>query len=890
MGNCLKVIYVNQKSDTLSKHNVSSDKIHALCTRWKKLRNPEKMTPNEFQKAIVQNDDVKINYSKYYDLGEEIEAIDLLTNLLILSNGKLDDRLKTLFHLYCFEEQSSMSQAEFVVCMERSMRALCEIGSIQQPQIDRSFLESFAQEKCKGDVIDVKTFQESIISECNKFAEIFQESYRYLRTVSTIIVENPFPVISYLQKGSLFLGKYEIVDVPEVIENISSIYKQKYKHALLHVKPMLNDSDEYTFELIYVTAIQGDKNFRQNYFREIVLKNKVSSEAITEFGELPGGLLYKRISVIEIEKMTLKDYFKRFKPEPLYSRWMKPCLSEKEVINLGLNLLKELEKLHNIGVIHSNINPTSVYLIEGKIEKLGFLDLELAIWDPLTILGSDSPYFQQLPEDKYDTTFRDEDFLSPEHKELAEEYRKTSRIPRQNIAQEGDLYSIGSILYLAITGEPPYDFASKTQHASNPKEVLSKWEPPSSLKDFVISNRMCTFLMKILALSPNHRFSNIAAAREELLNIKSLLDSIPQELMQSLEHLPANPEIFDPSHTCDLRGSDISDFALDYLFKFVYDSKIPNLQLFSGYLPLHALKTQQISILDLHEQELFSEDLRILALFLEKNNSLTAINLSGNPVSSRHDKTKTDSSIELTLNSFIEALTKHNKLVEFRMEKVRLGPELIEKLCKALARNKNLEIIQLGDTDMQDEGARELCSVCKELEKLTVLSIEKNGLSNQAAFYLADLIKTNHHIVEIDVAFNKIGNQGAVALSEALVKNFTIEKMRVDHNTQIEHEENKAIGQNVEFNTHFTKIKLKYEKFKEYGYNLTAESIKSWVTNHKYAVEKLKAKLNAPADEIDEKLKEILLDSQGNLNLKPIPMKYTYNPGEGTVHFESKFK
>ena len=54
-------------------------------------------------------------------------------------------------------------------------------------------------------------------------------------------------------------------------------------------------------------------------------------------------------------------------------------MSERQVISLGLNLLNELEKLHKIGVIHSNINPTSVYLLEGNIEKLAFLDLELAI-------------------------------------------------------------------------------------------------------------------------------------------------------------------------------------------------------------------------------------------------------------------------------------------------------------------------------------------------------------------------------------------------------------------------------------------------------------------------------------------------------------------------------
>jgi len=70
------------------------------------------------------------------------------------------------------------------------------------------------------------------------------------------------------------------------------------------------------------------------------------------------------------------------------------CMTELDAISLGLKLLDELEILHNMKVIHSAINPSSVYLRGGDIAHPAFLDLELAIWDPKTILEYESEYFK----------------------------------------------------------------------------------------------------------------------------------------------------------------------------------------------------------------------------------------------------------------------------------------------------------------------------------------------------------------------------------------------------------------------------------------------------------------------------------------------------------------
>ena len=357
--------------------------------------------------------------------------------------------------------------------------------------------------------------------------------------------------------------------------------------------------------------------------------------------------------------------------------------------------------------------------------------------------------------------------------------------------------------------------------------------------------------------------------------------------MQCLGHIPAPAEFFNPDYTCDLRSHEMNDFALEYLIKFVFDSQIPSIRVFGGCLPLYALKHNEIPILDLSNQKLYSEELRILTLFLEKNSSLRVINLSNNPLNARHDSKKPGHSIDFSMKRFIEALHKHTNLKEFRIANVGLGPQLSESLCKALIKNSNLEIIDLGSCHIEAYGAKELCGICKNLKNLNTLLINGNNLNNEGAGYIAELIKKNHNIIELDISSNNIGNQGAVLIGDSLINNFSIQRLNI-HDNSIDHNENECILQNVNFNTYFTSIKTKNEKFKEYGHNLIGESIKKWVSSHKFVVEKLKVRLLNPSDDIDQKLCEILLDSQGNLNLKPIPMKYIYNPGEGTVHFETK--
>lgn len=90
------------------------------------------------------------------------------------------------------------------------------------------------------------------------------------------------------------------------------------------------------------------------------------------------------------------------------------------------------------------------------------------------------------------------------------------------------------------------------------------------------------------------------------------------------------------------------------------------------------------------------------------------------------------------------------------------------------------------------------------------------------------------------------------------------------------------------FNTQYKKLKQTNERFGELGYNLMAESIKRWTNSSNFVLDKLRARLHQCEDEIDQKLAEILLDKDGNLNMSSLTLQYSYTPEEWSKYSDFK--
>ena len=72
---------------------MSIEKVTVMCQRWKELGIPFIMTINEFQKSVVMNEDLHLNYENFKS-SNEIEALGFLTKLIVMSSGELDKKLK----------------------------------------------------------------------------------------------------------------------------------------------------------------------------------------------------------------------------------------------------------------------------------------------------------------------------------------------------------------------------------------------------------------------------------------------------------------------------------------------------------------------------------------------------------------------------------------------------------------------------------------------------------------------------------------------------------------------------------------------------------------------------------------------------------------------------
>lgn len=518
-----------------------------------------------------------------------------------------------------------------------------------------------------------------------------------------------------------------------------------------------------------------------------------------------------------------------------------------------------------------------------------FLDLELAIWEPIELMEVDCVYFSQIPEDKYDTTFRNENFLAPEHRDLAAQFRNTGQIPSQPLDMQCDLYSIAAIMFLAMTNVPPTSFSEDTveQHGQGEGNIFDEFEAPKVFDNIIMSTGMAKMLIKLLARDPKLRPHGVREMRKELQDLKNQFEKIPRMLLLGLEHNEnrKSPQIFEDDYVLDLSEVELNDFCLQYIYKFLPASRIPNIQVFGKKpLPIKALKNNTITNLNLEGSELYAEDLKALSAFLSMNRSLKKLDLSKNPIMQRHgiNNVKNKGEVDycaMGFKYFLEALDNNTDLLKLNLSNVMLDQELITELCKPMAKNVNLNKLNLSSCGLGPDGCQKVCKTIETFKNLQYVNLSNNNAQSEGAMHIADLLNVNHHILEIDLFNNQIGKEGGEAIGQALTNNFIIQKLSIGDN-KIKQTEMDVILESVMFNTQYTKLKNTNERFGDFGYNLMAESIKRWTSQSKFVQDKLEARLRQCEDEIDQKLAEILLDTDGTLDLQPSPMKYAYNADE----------
>ena len=265
------------------------------------------------------------------------------------------------------------------------------------------------------------------------------------------------------------------------------------------------------------------------------------------------------------------------------------------------------------------------------------------------------------------------------------------------IGEEMDIFGVGAILYQCITGELPginipTDIDLLNLETNTPSNNFFINLP--QFENIIISDQFCYIVMRALSTGdikfPTLKEFGDALQRqkEQLAKMGIIKQILGHPILKEGEMLNNIDFIRD----VDCVDTYFNEFELKYLGKFIYSPGIRSLRLNGCPLPLGGLFSNSLTVLELSNCNLFSEDIYILAKFLFHNYSLTHLNISKNKIGYRQEKRQIDSAILLGVTDR-QVVTSENTLG-------------FEHLALALAKNTRLHAIDFAENVISSQNAK----------------------------------------------------------------------------------------------------------------------------------------------------------------------------------------
>jgi len=168
-------------------------------------------------------------------------------------------------------------------------------------------------------------------------------------------------------------------------------------------------------------------------------------------------------------------------------------LPPDEVIEYMAQASRGLAHAHEKGVIHRDVKPTNVFLVNTGIVKV----LDLGLGELVGMAGQAGNVFDTDEGIVVGTT----DFISPE------------QVKDQPIDARTDLFSLGCTMYRLLTGT--YAFPGVTREDRLIKRIRERHVPITDVRPG-LSDRLVAIVDRLLAVHPDDRFGSAAEAAEAL--------------------------------------------------------------------------------------------------------------------------------------------------------------------------------------------------------------------------------------------------------------------------------------------------------------------------------------------------------------------------------------
>lgn len=297
---------------------------------------------------------------------------------------------------------------------------------------------------------------------------------------------------------------------------------------------------------------------------------------------------------------------------------------------------------------------------------------------------------------------------------------------------------------------------------------------PPFFEEYLISNDMIFIICKLLHSDPANRFKDINEVKEHFVRLKHDILETPLIMRQLLGHpvLPAesfykNEDVYTSlNERISFKNNKLSEFGLKYLAKFVASQRVGELAINGGGMPLHQIKADNLILLNLSENMLFSEDLFILAQFLKQNTSISHINLSRNFIGLKAGQEREFKS--LGLEHLAIALSQTSRILELDLSYNEIGAQNFNLLQRIFKVNTKLELLNLANIGIDGVETKNLCEGLLLNQKLKYLYLRNNSLMDVGSEAISKLILVNQSMIELDLYNCKINENGGNLIGTAL--------------------------------------------------------------------------------------------------------------------------
>ena len=185
--------------------------------------------------------------------------------------------------------------------------------------------------------------------------------------------------------------------------------------------------------------------------------------------------------------------------ESLGTRLQRGPLTVPESVTLAIQAAEALAFAHRRGVLHRDLNPANLFLVDDAISRLKILDFGIARRMEAERSLTQTGVILGTPK-----------YLSPEQ----------ARGVRQ-LSPAADLFSIGCVLYECLAGQPPF-------HADHIAAILARilFDEPKPLGSLRpgLPAALLALVNRLLHKDPEQRLSDAAALADQLRALGTVLD------------------------------------------------------------------------------------------------------------------------------------------------------------------------------------------------------------------------------------------------------------------------------------------------------------------------------------------------------------------------------